>query len=148
MKSLYPRKVYVELTTRCNLQCPMCLKFAEGSCIEEGDLPLALFKELAPSLSHTEFLVLNGIGEPLLHPDLAEIIAIARAVMPADGQIGFQSNGILFNQARALGLIEVGLDTVCLSLDNLDADETRNGPQKGHQLGAVNRALFRLVQAR
>ncbi|NLZ17223.1 MAG: radical SAM/SPASM family putative metalloenzyme maturase [Desulfobulbaceae bacterium] len=151
MHSLYPKKVYVELTTRCNLQCPMCLKFSEGSCIEEGDLPLALFKKLAPSLAHTEFLVLNGIGEPLLHPDLEEIIAIARAVMPADGRIGFQSNGLLFNQARALGLIEAGLDTVCLSLDNLDAGDAGNGPngsQKGHQFTAVKRALAHLLQAR
>ena len=95
MTSPYPKKVYVELTTRCNLQCPMCLKFSEGSCIDEGDLPLAFFKKLAPSLAHTEFLVLNGIGEPLLHPDLDEIIAIARAVMPAHGRIGFQRNNFV-----------------------------------------------------
>ena len=74
----YPRKVYVEPTTRCNLHCPMCLKFSEGSCIEEGDLPLALFSTLAPSLKYTEFLVLNGIGEPLLHPELEQMIAMAR----------------------------------------------------------------------
>lgn len=96
----YPDKIYVELTTRCNLRCPMCLKFAKGSCIDEGDMPLALFKKLAPSLDHSRFLVLNGIGEPLLHPDLEEIITIARAVMPPDGRIGFQSNGLLFSNSR------------------------------------------------
>lgn len=26
----YPRKVYVELTTRCNLRCRMCVKYAHG----------------------------------------------------------------------------------------------------------------------
>ncbi|MDD2462848.1 MAG: radical SAM/SPASM family putative metalloenzyme maturase [Desulfobulbus sp.] len=148
MNSLYPRKVYVELTTRCNLQCPMCLKFSEGSCIEEGDLPLALFKKLAPSLSHTEFLVLNGIGEPLLHPDLDEMIAIARAAMPADGRIGFQSNGLLLNHPRAVRLIEAGLDTICLSLDNLDADEAKERDQGGHQISSVTKAIAHLIQAR
>lgn len=148
MSSSYPKKVYVELTTRCNLQCPMCLKFSEGSCIEEGDLPLALFKKLAPSLAHTDFLVLNGIGEPLLHPNLDEMIAIARAVMSADSRIGFQSNGLLLNQARALRLLEAGLDTICLSLDSLDGDEAREHNQDGHQLSAVTKAIANLVQAR
>lgn len=126
----------------------MCLKFSEGSCIEEGDLPLALFKKLAPSLSHTEFLVLNGIGEPLLHPDLNEMIAIARASMPADGRIGFQSNGLLLNQARALRLLEAGLDTICLSVDELDANEAKERNQGGHQLSAVTKAIAHLLQAR
>jgi putative metalloenzyme radical SAM/SPASM domain maturase len=126
----------------------MCLKFSEGSCIEEGDLPLALFKKLAPSLSHTEFLVLNGIGEPLLHPDLDEMITIARAAMPADGRIGFQSNGLLLNYPRAVRLIEAGLDTICLSLDNLDADEAKERDQGGHQISSVTKAIAHLIQAR
>ena len=36
-----PRKIYLETTTRCNLRCRMCLKYAQGNCIEEGDLDLA-----------------------------------------------------------------------------------------------------------
>jgi Predicted Fe-S oxidoreductases len=149
MLSPYPKKVYVELTTRCNLQCPMCLKFSEGSCIEEGELPLALFKKLATaSLSHTEFLVLNGLGEPLLHPDLEEMIALARAVMPPDGRIGFQSNGLLLNHGRAVRLIEAGLDTVCLSLDSLDADEDKERNRGGHQRSSVTKAIAHLIRAR
>ena len=126
----------------------MCLKFSEGNCIEEGDLPLAHFNKLAPSLKHTDFLVLNGIGEPLLHPDLDEMIATARAVMPANGRIGFQSNGLLINQARALRLIEAGIDTICLSLDSLVGDEAKDHNQDGHQVSAVTKAIANLLQAR
>lgn len=147
MNSKYPKKIYVELTTRCNLQCPMCLKFSEGNCIEEGDLPLAVFKKLAPSLSHTEFLVLNGIGEPLLHPDLDEMIAIARAAMPVDARIAFQSNGLLLTQNRALRLVQAGLDTICLSLDDLDAAKSSEYNQGGHQVSAVTRAIANLLHA-
>lgn len=144
----YPDKVYVELTTRCNLHCPMCLKFAKGSCIEEGDMPLEMFRKLAPSLAHTQFLVLNGIGEPLLHPDLEEIIATARVAMPTDGRIGFQSNGILLQKTRALQLIKAGLDTICLSVDNLNAQNTDNPGQEGHQLSSVIKAIANLSEAR
>jgi MoaA/NifB/PqqE/SkfB family radical SAM enzyme len=148
MKTPYPEKVYVELTTRCNLRCPMCLKFAQGNCIDEGDMPLSMFRKLVPSLVHTRFLVLNGIGEPLLHTDLEEIIAIARAVMPADGRIGFQSNGLLLQQRRALQLIEAGLNTICLSLDNLHTYHGDQSSSEGHQLFSVEKAIANLSEAK
>ncbi|MGW8157813.1 MAG: radical SAM/SPASM family putative metalloenzyme maturase [Desulfoprunum sp.] len=144
MESLYPAKIYVELTTRCNLHCPMCVKQAEGSCIVEGDMPLAVFKRLLPSLAHTRTLVLNGIGEPLLHPELEEVIRLARGWMPADAAIGFQSNGFLLDRHRAERLMAAGLDTVCLSLDGIDQDEAGGG----HAIFAVSRAVEALIQAR
>ena len=77
-------------------------------------MPMAVFHNLAKSLSRIDYLVLNGIGEPLLHPDLEEMITIARSTMPATGRIGFQSNGLLLNQARAVGLLKAGLDIISL----------------------------------
>lgn len=137
-----PHKVYLETTTRCNLRCRMCLKYAQGSCIEEGDLEMALFQRLVPSLRHTRFLVLNGMGEPLLHPQLATMIAQARQVMPAQGVIGFQSNGLLLDAETADRLLRAGLDTVCLSMDSLE-------PVQGgeHQCSPVERAIDCLQRA-
>ena len=91
MTDLYPKKLYVELTTRCNLHCRMCVKYAEGSSIVEEDLPLAAFKSLAPSLAHTQALILNGIGEPLLHPELEKIISFARANMAPEASSAFKA---------------------------------------------------------
>ncbi len=115
----YPQKIYVELTTRCNLRCQMCVKYAEGSCIAEEDLSFSLFRKLAACLARTRTLILNGIGEPLLHPELVEIIGFARAKMPAGASIGFQSNGILLDRGKCRELIKAGLSTLCLSLDNI-----------------------------
>jgi MoaA/NifB/PqqE/SkfB family radical SAM enzyme len=70
MSNLHPEKIYVELTTRCNLRCRMCVKYAAGSCIAEEDLPFAVFRGLAPALTNADTLILNGIGEPLLRPEL------------------------------------------------------------------------------
>lgn len=144
MEDLFPAKIYVELTTRCNLRCPMCVKQAAGSGIVEGDMPLAVFERLLPSLAHARSLVLNGIGEPLLHPDLEAIIGLARSRMPADGAIGFQSNGFLLDRHRAAELMAAGLDTICLSLDCIKSDEGGGG----HAIFAVARALEYLIQAR
>ena len=137
----FPQKVYVETTTRCNLRCRMCVKHAQGSCIEERDLDTTLFARLLPSLSHTGFLILNGIGEPLLHPELTTMISQARRAMPPAGVIGFQSNGMLLTQDMADNLLRAGLDTVCLSVDSLE-------PLRGgeHQRSPVERAIQYLRQ--
>ncbi len=86
----YPAQLQVEVTTRCNMNCSMCVKYAPESDISETDLSFEDFKKLGPALEHCEKLVLNGIGEPLLHPDLAAMAAFARERMPKHGSIGFK----------------------------------------------------------
>ena len=70
----YPSRLFVETTTRCNLKCRMCVKQTEGNCIAEGDLSPEVFAALEPALPHAEALVLNGIGEPLLHRGLERLV--------------------------------------------------------------------------
>ena len=142
-----PRKLHVEITTRCNLQCRMCVKYAAGSTIAEGDMPLALFSRLLPSLAGLDQLILNGIGEPLLHADLPEMIRLARAEMAAEAEIGLQSNGVLLDHHRARTLITAGLSTICLSLDSLQPAKSHTASQE-HGVAAVDRAIAELNQAR
>ncbi len=78
----HPTKLIVETTTRCNLQCPMCLKNICKDTFCEQDMTLDLFNALLPALPTAEVLILNGIGEPLLHPDLNEFIRMAKKKMP------------------------------------------------------------------
>lgn len=146
MDNGYPRNIYLELTTRCNLRCRMCVKSAADSNIIEEDLPLVVFRRLLPALGSTRKLVLSGIGEPLLHPDLEEIISLAAAAMPSGAVIGFQTNGLLLDAGRAQQLIEAGLSTVCLSLDSL----TNGGREcKGeHSVIDVEQATLHLDRAR
>lgn len=146
MNELYPGKIYVELTTRCNLHCRMCVKYAPESCIFEEDLPFAVFRGLAPSLANVHTLILNGIGEPLLHPELEEIISFARANMVAGAIIGFQSNGTLLDEEKSLGLISAGLSTVCLSLDSLEHSAVDQAGE--HSVAAVARAIAGLMAAK
>ncbi len=146
MNTSYPQKIYVELTTRCNLQCRMCVKYAPGSRIVEEDLPFALFRNLDSALTRAKTLILNGIGEPLLHPQLFDIVAFSRERMAPQAVIGFQSNGVLLDEEKSLQLLSAGLSTVCLSLDSLEvAEEAPNGE---HSVAAVSRAIAGLVAAR
>ena len=121
----YPSKLFVETTTYCNLKCQMCVKHSGDSEIPEGNLTMETFAALEPALPHVEALVLNGIGESLMHPQLEEFIRKAKKLMPADSWVGFQSNGLLLDEARAFSLVEAGLDRICLSLDAICPDTFR-----------------------
>lgn len=121
----HPSKVIVETTTRCNLQCPMCLKNTGKDSLIEDDMTQETFNTLIPAFSTLQVLILNGIGEPLLHPHLDDFIRIAKHHMPPGSWVGFQSNGFMINEQRAESLIEAGLDRICLSIDAMDTEDFR-----------------------
>ncbi|MDW7711630.1 MAG: radical SAM/SPASM family putative metalloenzyme maturase [Deferrisomatales bacterium] len=142
----HPSKLFVETTTRCNLRCTMCVKQTAGNGIAEGDLSLSTFDALGPAFPHLQTLVLSGIGEPLLHPGLEGFIRLARRAMPESSWIGFQSNGLLLDDARALSLARAGLDRICLSLDAVSPATFRR-LREGGEVGAVDRGLSALARA-
>jgi putative metalloenzyme radical SAM/SPASM domain maturase len=143
----YPRKMFVETTTRCNLGCFMCVKQSEGCAMTEGDLSPALFAALEPAFPHLEALILNGIGEPLLNPRLDEYIRRARRLMPAESWIGFQTNGLLLTNLRALSLVEAGLDRICISVDAASPEMFRK-VREGGELTAIEKAFAALNEAK
>lgn len=142
-----PTKLFVEVTTRCNMECFMCMKQNPGSGICEGDLSAATFAALEPAFARLDALILNGVGEPLLHPRLEEMIARAKASMPVSGWVGFQSNGLLISEQRARSLVEAGLDKICLSVDAASPELFRK-VREGGDIHAVERALNALVKAK
>ena len=142
-----PSKLFVETTTRCNLGCFMCVKQTCDHAIAEGDMSAATFAALAPALPGLNALVLNGIGEPLLHPLLDDFIRAAKLAMPTHGWIGFQSNGLLLSQSRALSLLEAGLDRICLSIDSVSA-ETFRKVREGGELTDISDAFAALACAK
>jgi putative metalloenzyme radical SAM/SPASM domain maturase len=143
----HPSKLYVETTSRCNLSCAMCMKQAAGGTGADGDLQPATFAALEPVFPCLDALVLNGVGEPLLHPRLEYFIARAKKLMPAPAWVGFQSNGLLMTNIRALTLVEAGVDRICLSLDGASPDTFRT-LRDGGELSDLKWALAALAAAR
>ena len=143
-----PSNIYVELTTRCNLRCSMCVKYTEGSCIPERDLEIDVFRHLLPSLAKIDRLVLSGIGESLLHPHLSEIIGLARKRMRPAATIEMQSNGLLLDREKALELMNRGLSSLCFSVDSFDETSTAAGENSEHSFLAVREAVKNVSLAR
>ena len=93
------RKLYVEASSRCNLACKMCFRH---SWIGEsfGDLDPAVFARLMddPAVEETDTVFFGGMGEPLVHPALGKMAALASA---HGKKVEMVTNGTLLNTGKA-----------------------------------------------
>lgn len=143
----HPSKLFVETTTRCNLGCLMCVKQAAGCDMHEDDMSPETFAALVIAMPNLDALILNGIGEPLLNPHLETFIQTAKSFMPATGWVGFQSNGLLLTEERAITLVDAGLDRICLSIDAA-SPELFHSLREGGELSDIERAMDALARAK
>jgi putative metalloenzyme radical SAM/SPASM domain maturase len=143
----HPSRLFVEVTSRCNLRCPMCVKQSGLEDALEGDMASETFEALSPAFPHLQALILNGIGEPLMHPRLEECIRAGKRSMPAGSWVGFQTNGHLLDKARGISLLEAGLDRIFLSVDATSPELFRT-VRGGGSLGHIERALDALSAAK
>ena len=115
MKQL--KKAYLEITNVCNLRCAFC----SGTRRAAGFLSPENFQILAAKLRpHTEYLYLHLMGEPLLHPQLEELLA--RAWM-----LGFKvmltTNGTLLEERSSLLCSSPAVEKVSVSLHSFEGNE-------------------------
>jgi AbrB family looped-hinge helix DNA binding protein len=118
-------RVYVEPTTRCNLQCRTCMRNVWDERI--GDMEKGTFDRIldgvralavtprgarAPKSALTVFF--GGLGEPLVHPDIVQMV---RKVKKTGASAELITNGILLTEDLSAELIEAGLDMLWVSLD-------------------------------
>ena len=105
---------------RCNLACTYCNEYDKHS------LPVALstMRERIDHLARlrTANIEISG-GEPLLHPDLDELI---RHIRGTGALAGLITNGYLLNEKRIERFNNAGLDHLQISIDNVKPDETSN----------------------
>ena len=90
------KRSYVEITNVCNLRCCFC----PGTTRQTRFMTPQEFSVIAGKLRpYTDYLYLHVMGEPLLHPQLEEILHIA-------GNLGFRvcitTNGTLLPEKSAL----------------------------------------------
>jgi short-subunit dehydrogenase/MoaA/NifB/PqqE/SkfB family radical SAM enzyme len=109
----------VESSLACELSCAMCPWPEERKAHEEPPLmPDAVWSALRPHLGEVATLDLSGGGEPLLHPALVARVVDAKA---AGCEVGFLTNGMLFDEERTRELLAAGVDWLAFSIDGADA---------------------------
>ena len=113
----HPVMAHIIPIRRCNLACKYCNEYDDVS----KPIPLETMKARIDDLGRlgTTNETLSG-GEPLLHPDLDEIIARMRSNSMIAGMI---TNGYLLTADRIQRMNRAGLDHLQISIDNVMPDD-------------------------
>jgi MoaA/NifB/PqqE/SkfB family radical SAM enzyme len=108
-----PRELYLESTNRCNELCDQCPR-THLRREPERDLSLAEVVAITDQLPVLDRVVLHGLGEPLLNPELPAIVAHLRG---RGAYVLFNSNATALSERTGRALIAAGLDELRVSLD-------------------------------
>ena len=128
----HPVLVHIVPMRRCNLACTYCNEFDKTSDPVALDEMLRRIDRLAKF--GTSVVTISG-GEPMMHPEIFEIIARIRH----HGMIaGLISNGYYFQPDKIQKLNEAGLDYLQISIDNVNPDDVSNKSLKVLDAKLVN----------
>lgn len=110
------KKAYLEITNVCNLNCSFC----PGTRRPAGFLSAGEFRRFGEKLRpYTKYLYLHLMGEPLLHPNLEELLAIS-------GEFGFRvmitTNGTLLEEQGELLCVSPAVEKVSVSLHSFEGN--------------------------
>ena len=117
------KKLYIEPTTKCNLNCKMCFRhtwFDEPFC----DLSLEDYRQvLATMPKSVETIFFGGMGEPMFHKDILEMIRLAAET---GAEVELLTNGTLLTEQMIHGIMDAGLTRLWISIDDLETDSSIN----------------------
>jgi len=111
------RKIYIEPTTACNLNCRTCIRNVWED--PQARMSTKTFRRIVGSLEALPDLkrvIFTGFGEPLVHADILEMIATVRERGLA---VTLGSNGLLLDSATSRELVRLGVDRVVISVDGV-----------------------------
>ncbi|MBU0462648.1 MAG: radical SAM protein [Proteobacteria bacterium] len=131
--------IQVEVSTRCNAACIYC---PQPLLYKKQNMRFGLFKQLIPYLGYTNLVYLQGWGEPLLNPDIFDMIRVCKA---KGKRVGFTTNGMLLNKETICRLVDLETDILSVSLAGT-SPATHNRIRRGTDLVKIIENLDLLQQ--
>ena len=113
----HPIMAHIIPIRRCNLACAYCNEYDDASRPVDTEVMLQRIDDLGRL--GTSIITISG-GEPLLHPELDQLI---RRIRRHGAVAGLITNGYLLTAARIERLNRAGLDHMQISIDNVNPDE-------------------------
>ncbi len=144
-----PGRVLLDLATKCNLRCPMCVVWGseDEQAVDsvQGVMDLESSRRLLDEIMAAKPLVQpNMWGEPLLAPNLREQLMEMKRRGIA---VAMNTNGLTLNEDLARFFVEQKVDSVMFSIDAVTRSTLRKirGIDK---LEKLETAVFRLLKMR
>lgn len=131
----------------CNFKCRYCLYGSNPSALEQTygqdrvmnmDTYHKAIDQMVQFPQKIKSLILCGIGEPLLHPQIADMVAYAKDAGVAH-KTEIISNGSLLTHDMSDQLIAAGLDSLRISIQGLSSEKYR-------QISEVEMNMERFVE--
>lgn len=138
-------RLQIEITTGCNLRCAGCqrtLGMGKGDWVNRHMEP-ELFAKVIANAPAATYVVLQGIGEPSLHPRLEQLITIAKA-SGKYGDISFNTNALAREPEAFVAWKALGLSHVSISVDSLNP-VTAEKARAGTDVVRLRQAITKLV---
>lgn len=119
----WPLLVDIELSSVCNLKCPMCYTITDefkskiNAKLMDEDLYYSIIDEIA---GHVSAIRLSLRGEPTLHPKFIDFISYAKekGIM----EVSFLTNGSKLTDEFIREIILAGADWVTVSVDGIEEE--------------------------
>lgn len=113
------KKVYIEITNICNLSCDFCPKTKR----ELGMTSKEKFAHILEDVSqYTDHIYLHLLGEPTMHPELAEYLAMSHE---KGLKVNLTTNGTLLSRVSDILLDAPALRQVNISLHSFESNEAK-----------------------
>lgn len=148
----FPLMVLASVSYVCNSRCPGCpytLSEIRKDFADTPFMPPETFKKTAREVGQFgAMLRITGGGEPLLHPQMVELIEYAKKV---GAKVGLITNGSLLTKDTADRLLHVGIDAIDISADAADEEtysKVRVGLNFNTLLNNVRGLIFLREQAK
>ena len=106
------QQIYIEITNLCNLHCPFCELDQRSKMVMDLDSFRSILRKVKP---YTDSIYLHVKGEPLLHPDFGEIIALCT---DEGVKVKITTNGTLLVQYEDLLLNSPIIQRINISLQS------------------------------
>jgi len=116
----YLTTLVIEVTNRCNLKCTHCP--TKNMKRARGDIDPELVKRIIDENKRLSYIYFYNWGEPMLHPDLWDIIRYARERGIKTALI---SNGTLLSKDIISKIFASGLSMISFSIDGVGSDYTK-----------------------
>lgn len=120
----FPYSLAIDPCNLCNFKCKFCAMQSseEGRSYKKQFMDFNLYKKIIDDLSKMsaklKVLRLSGQGEPLLNPNIVEMISYAKKKEVADF-IEIVTNGSQFNPEFNGRLVESGIDRIRISVEEV-----------------------------
>lgn len=142
----YPVSLFIDTVNVCNLRCPFCPTGTGDLDRSRGFMPVDLFKRVIDEVAaHTYMVFLFDWGEPLLHPQLCDLIEYANGHRM---YTCVHSNfSVALNEQKAEHMIRSGLSHLSLSVDGASQGVYEQYRKKG-QLDLVLKNIELMIRTR